>query len=105
MPPVPAQIIFLLQPLVLVVLHRTPTATRSHFLLLMSSQIVYLLRELWRGRSAREGEPFLRPGGDKALWRATGHLRLTRWDAAAIPTVDNLVCVWGRGVTGCWSGR
>ncbi|KAJ9505283.1 hypothetical protein QJQ45_027866, partial [Haematococcus lacustris] len=41
-------------------------------------QVVYLLRELWRGFSAKAGPPPRIPGGDKGLKRATGHLCLTR---------------------------
>ena len=49
------------------------------------------MRELWRGRSAREGEAPPIPGSDKGLKRATAHLCLTRWDAAKPAHVDNLV--------------
>lgn len=59
----------------------------------MHTQIIYLLRELWRGRSAREGEAPRFPGGDKGLMRATSHLCLTRWDVEKLATVDNLVGV------------
>lgn len=53
-------------------------------------QIILLLREVYRGFSARAGRQAL-PGGDKGLMRATAHLHLTRWERAAPPTVDNLV--------------
>lgn len=53
--------------------------------------IVYLLRELWRGFSARNAEGCVLPGGDKGLARSTAGLALTRWDAAKPATVDNLV--------------
>ncbi|KAL6763247.1 hypothetical protein V8C86DRAFT_2497247 [Haematococcus lacustris] len=53
--------------------------------------VVYLLRELWRGFSAKAGPPPRIPGGDKGLKRATGHLCLTRWDASKPAHVDNLV--------------
>uniref|UniRef100_A0A7S3QJN2 THIF-type NAD/FAD binding fold domain-containing protein n=1 Tax=Dunaliella tertiolecta TaxID=3047 RepID=A0A7S3QJN2_DUNTE len=53
--------------------------------------IIYMLRELWRGRSAKEGEAPSVPGGDKGLMRATSHLCLTRWDVTKPATVDNLV--------------
>lgn len=52
--------------------------------------MVYLLREVYRGLSAR-APPVIRPGGDKALCRSTADLTFTRWDAAAPATVDNLV--------------
>ena len=54
-------------------------------------QIIYLLRELWRGRGAKEGEAPYVPGGDKGLMRATSHLCFTRWDITKAATVDNLV--------------
>mmetsp|Transcript_28877 Transcript_28877/g.73714 ORF Transcript_28877/g.73714 Transcript_28877/m.73714 type:complete len:489 (-) Transcript_28877:453-1919(-) len=54
--------------------------------------VIYLVRELWRARSAREaGGPPRKPGGDWGLKRATGHLCLTRWDPAQPAHVDNLV--------------
>lgn len=53
-------------------------------------QIVFLLREVYRGFSAR-AERQVVPGGDKGLMRATAHLHLTRWDSSRPPTVDNLV--------------
>lgn len=54
-------------------------------------QVIYLLRELWRGRSAKEGEPPAVPGKEWGLKRATSHLCLTRWDARLPAHVDNLV--------------
>lgn len=53
-------------------------------------QIILLLREVYRGFSARADRQVL-PGGDKGLMRSTAHLHLTRWDSAKPPTVDNLV--------------
>jgi hypothetical protein len=53
-------------------------------------QIILLLREVYRGFSARADRQVL-PGGDKGLMRNTAHLHLTRWDAAKPATVDNLV--------------
>ena len=58
---------------------------------MMYAQMIYLLRELWRGRSAKEGEAPRFPGGDKGLMRMTSHLCLTRWDSTKPATVDNLV--------------
>lgn len=52
--------------------------------------IIYLLRELWRGFSARSDRVVL-PGGDKGLMRSTAGHTLTRWDANKPATVDNLV--------------
>lgn len=52
--------------------------------------IILLLREVYRGFSARADRQVL-PGGDKGLMRNTAHLHFTRWDAAKPPTVDNLV--------------
>jgi hypothetical protein len=53
-------------------------------------QMVFLLREVFRGFSARQ-ERVVPPGGDKGLMRSTAHLHLTRWDRSKPPTVDNLV--------------
>jgi hypothetical protein len=54
------------------------------------TQIIYLLRELWRGFSARSDRVVL-PGGDRGLMRSTADLTLLRWDARRPATVDNLV--------------
>lgn len=51
------------------------------------AEVEALVREHWRGRSARQ----LVGGNDKGLGRAIGHLALTRWDAAAPATPGNLV--------------
>lgn len=44
------------------------------------AQVIYLIRELWRGRSATEGEAPRFPGGDKGLMRVSPssifHMRL-----------------------------
>eukprot|EP00882_Tetradesmus_deserticola_P020168 GHRQ01021739.1.p1 GENE.GHRQ01021739.1~~GHRQ01021739.1.p1 ORF type:complete len:198 (+),score=47.22 GHRQ01021739.1:569-1162(+) len=53
-------------------------------------QIILLLREVYRGFSARADRQVL-PGGDKGLMRSTAHLHFTRWDSGKPPTVDNLV--------------
>ncbi|GLC37284.1 hypothetical protein PLESTB_001140300 [Pleodorina starrii] len=53
--------------------------------------IVFLLREAWRGFSARDPQRVVAPGGDKGLMRATAHLAFTRWDASRPCTADNLV--------------
>lgn len=52
--------------------------------------VTYLLREVWRGFSAR-AQRVAAPGGDKGLMRATAHLEFTRWDAARPASADNLV--------------
>lgn len=52
--------------------------------------MVYLLRELWRGFSAR-GERVVLPGGNRGLMRSTADLTFTRWDRRKPATVDNLV--------------
>jgi hypothetical protein len=57
-------------------------------------QMVFLLREVFRGFSARQ-ERVVPPGGDKGLMRSTAHLHLTRWDRSKPPTVDNLVLLTG----------
>jgi hypothetical protein len=53
-------------------------------------QIIYLLRELWRGFSAR-AERVVPPGGNRGLTRSTADLTLVRWDVSRPATVDNLV--------------
>lgn len=40
--------------------------------------VVFLLREVWRGFSARVLQNVVAPGGDKGLMRATAHLAFTR---------------------------
>lgn len=49
-----------------------------------------MLRELWRGFSAR-AERVVAPGGQRGLTRSTADLTLERWDASKAATVDNLV--------------
>jgi hypothetical protein len=53
-------------------------------------QIIFLLREVYRGFSARSDRVVL-PGGDKGLCRSTANLTFTRWDASKPATADNLV--------------
>jgi tRNA A37 threonylcarbamoyladenosine dehydratase len=56
--------------------------------------VVYLLRELWRGYSARLGERgrvAAAVGGTRGLMRSTAGLEFTRWDASRPATLDNLV--------------
>ncbi|KAK9844214.1 hypothetical protein WJX81_008230 [Elliptochloris bilobata] len=53
--------------------------------------VTYLVRELWRGISARCPGGTSLPGGDKGLHRSTADLVLTRWDKARPATVDNLL--------------
>jgi len=56
--------------------------------------VVYLLRELWRGYSARLGERgrvAAAVGGTRGLMRSTAGLAFTRWDASRPATVDNVV--------------
>jgi tRNA A37 threonylcarbamoyladenosine dehydratase len=56
--------------------------------------VVYLMRELWRGYSARLGEKgrvAAAVGGTRGLMRATAGLEFTRWDASRPATLDNLV--------------
>lgn len=52
--------------------------------------VVYLLRELWRGFSARS-ERVVMPGGNRGLMRSTADLTFVRWDRRKPATVDNLV--------------
>lgn len=51
------------------------------------SDATLLLRDVWRGMSARAR----RPPNDKALTRNVAGLTLTRWDLAKPATLDNLV--------------
>lgn len=68
------------------------TTNPAHAVMLLTCcvQIVFLLREVYRGFSARADRQVL-PGGDKGLMRNTAHLHFTRWDRIKPPTVDNLV--------------
>lgn len=52
--------------------------------------MVFLLREVYRGFSARS-DRVVAPGADKGLMRSTAHLHFTRWDRSKPPTLDNLV--------------
>lgn len=51
-------------------------------------EVVYLVKEVWRGRSARDQGS--RDVG-RGMWRSMQTMTLTRWDAARPPSVDNLV--------------
>lgn len=51
-------------------------------------EVEVLLRELWKGVSARATGP---PASDKGLGRQLGDLVLTRWDPLKNATIDNLV--------------
>ncbi|PNH06422.1 hypothetical protein TSOC_007192 [Tetrabaena socialis] len=54
--------------------------------------VAFLLREVWRGFSARDPQAgVVPPGGDKGLNRATAHLTFTRWDPSRPAAADNLV--------------
>lgn len=57
--------------------------------------MTYLLREVWRGFSAR-ADRVVAPGGDKGLMRATAHLTFTRWVAWGLGA--------GWGPRGGWCG-
>ncbi|MEW5301438.1 MAG: hypothetical protein WDW36_004298 [Sanguina aurantia] len=52
--------------------------------------VSYLVRELWRGFSARSSH-ILPVGGNKGMRRCTAGLSLTRWDATQPPTIHNLI--------------
>ncbi|GAQ80166.1 NAD(P)-binding Rossmann-fold superfamily protein [Klebsormidium nitens] len=51
-------------------------------------EVVYIAREMWRGRSARDQAA--RDVG-RGMYRAMAHMCLTRWDASKPPTIDNLI--------------
>jgi hypothetical protein len=50
-------------------------------------QATLLLRDIWRGQSARAAQP----PNDRALRRDVTNLTLTRWDPAKPASLDNLV--------------
>lgn len=52
------------------------------------AEVEILIRELWRGRSARSRTL---PSNEMALTRGLGNLVLTRWDPSRDATLDNLV--------------
>ncbi|CAL5228157.1 g11237 [Coccomyxa viridis] len=52
--------------------------------------VIYLVRDVWRGLSAK-GSRIVLPGGDKGFQRSLKDLTLTRWDGEHPSTVDNLV--------------
>ncbi|EFN56689.1 hypothetical protein CHLNCDRAFT_21979 [Chlorella variabilis] len=53
-----------------------------------AEEVEVLVKELWRGRSARAPHP---PPHDRGVTRSVGHLTLTRWDPARPASIDNLV--------------
>eukprot|EP00850_Spirogloea_muscicola_P006943 SM000034S12697 [mRNA] locus=s34:219478:222751:- [translate_table: standard] len=51
-------------------------------------EVAYVVRELWRGRSARD------QGGrevGRGMWRSMNNMTLTRWDQSQPPDIANLV--------------
>eukprot|EP00271_Cylindrocystis_brebissonii_P007502 TRINITY_DN21073_c0_g1_i1.p1 TRINITY_DN21073_c0_g1~~TRINITY_DN21073_c0_g1_i1.p1 ORF type:complete len:509 (-),score=86.57 TRINITY_DN21073_c0_g1_i1:440-1966(-) len=52
-------------------------------------EVAYVVRELWRGRSARNQEGQRAPG--RGMWGSMANCTLTRWDASRPPSIDNLV--------------
>ncbi|KAL3680679.1 hypothetical protein R1sor_023635 [Riccia sorocarpa] len=51
-------------------------------------EVAVIIREIWRGRSARDQGS--REGG-RGMWNAMKMLTLTRWDVTKPPTIGNLV--------------
>ncbi|KAG0585823.1 hypothetical protein KC19_2G042300 [Ceratodon purpureus] len=51
-------------------------------------EVAYVVRELWRGRSARDQDS---SNVGRGMWRSMNNLTLTRWDQSRPPTIDNLV--------------
>ncbi|KAK9837825.1 hypothetical protein WJX74_005880 [Apatococcus lobatus] len=51
--------------------------------------IIIMVREVWRHRSARHSPTDSKP--DKGLYRSTHHLTLTRWDSSQEASMDNLI--------------
>jgi tRNA A37 threonylcarbamoyladenosine dehydratase len=57
------------------------------------AEVEVLVRELWRGKSARAGDSSTSGNGSENVFisRNIGHLTLTRWDASRPATIDNLI--------------
>ena len=55
------------------------------------AEVEVLIREIWRGESARATEP--RPL--RGVCKTVGHLHLTVWDPALGDVVDNLILLTG----------
>ncbi|TYI01305.1 hypothetical protein ES332_A11G191800v1 [Gossypium tomentosum] len=51
-------------------------------------EVQYIVKELWRGRSAREPSP---KDVGRGMWRSVNELMLVRWDQAKAASVSNLV--------------
>ncbi|TYI56149.1 hypothetical protein E1A91_D11G189700v1 [Gossypium mustelinum] len=51
-------------------------------------EVQYIVKELWRGRSARELSP---KDVGRGMWRSVNELMLVRWDQAKAASVSNLV--------------
>lgn len=51
-------------------------------------EVAYVVRELWRGRSARDQDS---TNVGRGMWRSINNLTLTRWDQTRPPSIDNLV--------------
>ncbi|CAK9278645.1 unnamed protein product [Sphagnum jensenii] len=51
-------------------------------------EISYVVRELWRGRSARNQDS---SNVGRGMWRSVNQLTITRWDHSRPPSIDNLV--------------
>ncbi|CAK9237974.1 unnamed protein product [Sphagnum troendelagicum] len=50
-------------------------------------EISYVVRELWRGRSARNQDS---SNVGRGMWRSVNQLTITRWDHSRPPSIDNL---------------
>lgn len=48
-----------------------------HFICSLLLQVIYLVRDVWRGLSAK-GDRYVLPGGDKGFQRSLKDLTLTR---------------------------
>jgi len=51
-------------------------------------EVAYVVRELWRGRSAKDQQS---TNVGRGMWRSMNNLTLTRWDSERPPNIDNLV--------------
>lgn len=68
--------------------HRLEDRVGADALGVDAEEVEVLVREVWRGASARAAAP---PADDRAFQRGLGGLALTRWDPARGAVADNLV--------------
>ncbi|KAL5721921.1 hypothetical protein ACHQM5_005506 [Ranunculus cassubicifolius] len=54
-------------------------------------EVMYVVKELWRGRSARDQSSSRDNGGGRQMWRSINELMLVRWDATKPASMSNLI--------------